>query len=228
MLALHFGGALKVSAMSDGVENSDVTVQRVSSPRSLMAGCALVTSGIIIALMVRQYHMTSSIDDALTRSRLWWEVVLNIQILSAGVIWFAHSDAISRTEGKSKRIYILQCMFSIVSVLLPSILAFIAVVNNWFEVRPSPSVYWIFVCLGFLHWAWGFLFVVARRWRLDASSRRKRRLLRPGEFAPFVVLLIVIAIDAPSGGYMWTIATPVLLFMQGAMPYFYRGFGWRR
>ncbi|MBO6505283.1 MAG: hypothetical protein JJ850_09810 [Kordiimonadaceae bacterium] len=219
---------MKVGAMSDGVESSDVTAQRTWSPRSIMAGCALVTSGVIIALMVRQYLTTSSMDDALIRSRLWWEVVLNIQLLSAGIIWFAHSDAISRTEGKRKRIYILQCLFSVLSVLLPSILALISAVNNWFEVRPSPSIYWMFIGLGFLHWAWGFGFVMARRWKLDASSPNKRKLLRPGEFAPFVVLLIIIAIDAPAGGNTWTIATPILLFMQGAMPYFYRGFGWRR
>lgn len=222
------GGALGVSRVPDGIENGQGVGRGVSSPRSIMAGCALVTSGIIIALMVRQYHMTSSIDDALTRSRLWWEIVLNIQILSAGVIWFAHSDAISRTEGKRKRLYILQCIFSVISVLLPSILAFIAVVNNWFEVRPSTSVYWIFVGLGFLHWAWGFLIIVVRRWRLNTDSPRKRRLLRPGEFIPFIILMIIVAIDAPAGGTFWTIATPVFLFMQGAMPYFYRGFGWRR
>ena len=193
-----------------------------------MAGCALVTSGVIIALMVRQYHMTSSIDDALTRSRLWWEVVLNIQLLSAGVIWFAHSDAITRTKGSSRRTYVLQCVLSVISVLLPSILAFIAVLNNWFEERPSPTIFWALVGLGFIHWAWGAGFVVSRRWHFDTDALWLKRLLPTAEFIPLITLMIIVVIDAPSGGLSWTIATPVLLYMQGAMPYFYRGFGWRR
>lgn len=227
MLSRRFGG---VVGQRDGRRHHQLAIMSwfgFSSPRSVMAGCALVTSGIIIALMVRQYHMTSSIDDALIRSRLWWELVLNIQILSAGIIWFAHADAISHNQGKRKRLYIWQCIFSIASVLLPSILALIAVLNNWFEVRPGPEVYWTFVILGFLHWAWGFLFVVSKRWRWNASLSEKRKLLRPGEFAPVMILLVVIAVDAPSGGIFWTIATPVFLYLQGAMPYFYRGFGWR-
>ena len=200
---------------------------RVVRPRSLMVAGALTMSGVIIAHMIHLYLDNSAIDGGVTRSRLWWEIVLNLQILSSGVVWFAYADIISNAEGKRRRSYIFQCVFVIMSVLLPTLLGAVAAWNNWFEIRPDTEVYWAFIGLGLLHWFIGIFMQWhhSRRYKKEKRSNAKR--IKAVEFLPVLVLVLIAVIDAPAGGTHWLVAMPVLLYMHGAVLFVLDGFGWR-
>lgn len=206
--------------MADASIRPPARAAYIAKPRALMVAAALTMSGIIISLMVRQYLTTSGVDDALIRSRLWWEVVLNLQILSAGTIWFAFSDAIGMSEGSRRRWYIAQCSFTIISVLLPTFLGTVAAFNNWFEVRPDGVVYWTFLALGLLHWLSGLLlrYLMGVRHKRQAFAR-----FSPLEFLPVLALIVCALLDTVNGGTTWLMLTPFLLYLQGSIPYLKRG-----
>ena len=56
---------------------------------------------------------------------------------------------------------------------------------------------------------------------------KKRKLRRRGIalFVPALLLGIVVLVDAPGGGTFWLIFTPIMLYLQGALPYFLKAFG---
>lgn len=190
--------------------------------RSLMAGTAFLITGVIVALMVDNYVNTPAGSNAVTRSRLWWEIVLNLQILSAGMVWYCYVDRISDAEGAVRRSYILLCFYSILAVLMPSFLGAMSAANNWFEIRPSTESFIGFFVFGVIFWfvsmlSQQLLYLFKRR--RGATHARKSRVR---DFLPAMALVVVIAIDAPRGGNLWLVMTPVLLYIQGGLPYLRR------
>ncbi len=196
---------------------------RISDGRSLLGGIALLITGVIVAMMVQHYVASGESDSGITRSRLWWEVVLNLQILSVGMIWFCYSDRISDAKGPVRRLQILLCGFAILSALMPSVLGAVSAANNWFSIRPGPQTFIGFFIFGVVFW---LITLVAQLWFLGLRSRyanRKRRKRSAAFYAPALTLGAIALFDAPSGGTTWLTMTPVLLYLQGAVPYLLKG-----
>ncbi len=195
--------------------------------RALLGAIALVITGLILADMLLHYLEALNGESALTGSRLWWEIVLNLQILSAAMVWFCYSDRIDGSEGRIRRLQIVRRWFAVITVLLPSMLGAVGIQQNWFVDHPPASFVWAFACAVLLFWLSGVL--------VHAMVQRRRRnkpkpasfTYRISFFLPAITLVAVILLDAPAGGQTWLLAIPVLTYLQGAMPFITKAFGLR-
>ena len=195
--------------------------------RSLLGAIALIITGFILADMLLLYLAAASGTGALSRSRLWWEIVLNLQILSAAMVWFCYSDRIDGSEGRIKILQIVRRWFAIITVLLPSMLGLVGIQQNWFAEQPPTSFVWSFACMVMLFWLAGLLV----HYMVQRNRRSKRTPVsfayRFMFFLPAISLIIVTLLDAPFGGQTWLLAIPVLTYIQGAMPFITKAFGLR-
>ena len=195
--------------------------------RSLLGAIALIITGFILADMLLHYLAATSGTGALSHSRLWWEVVLNLQILSAAMVWFCYSDRIEGSKGRIRTLQVVRRWFAIITVLLPSMLGAVGIQQNWFAEQPPTSYVWAFAAVVMLFWLTGLLIhymVQRRRANKPKSASLTYRLLF---LLPAVSLVIVTLIDAPFGGQTWLLAIPVLTYIQGAMPFITKAFGLR-
>jgi len=200
---------------------------KIVDHRALLGAIALVVTGVILADMLYHYLMAVSGQSALTGSRLWWEIVLNLQILSAAMVWFCYSDRIDGSEGRIRLLQKVRRWFAIVTVLLPSILGVVGIRENWFVEQPSTTYVWTFALLVLFVWLGGLvvhgMVQRRRRNRPNKASLKYRALF----LLPAISLAIVISLDAPAGGQTWLLAIPVLTYLQGAMPFITKAFGLR-
>lgn len=212
------------AASSDG---SGLQRLRLMDHRALMGAIALNITGVILAFMLFQYLQATDGARALSRSRLVWELILNLQILSAALIWFCYSD---RIESSSRPIRLLQQArrwFAMITVLLPTGLGLLGIQQNWFLEQPSAATVRLFALVVLAYWLIGIWlhFLVQRRRR----TRRGRASLRYRVFflLPSISLVLIALVDAPSGGQLWLLAIPVLTYLQGSMPFLTKAFGLR-
>ena len=197
---------------------------RITDGRALMAGIAMLIAGVITAQIVEQFVYSEATEPALTRSRLWWEIVLNLQILSLGMIWFCYSDRIADATGRLKHMQMLMCGLTMLSALMPTILAGVSAANNWFSIRPGLQSFIGFFLFGVAFW-FASLIAQVLLLRLRARMAGKPTKSRPMWFyAPAAALAVISLIDAPLGGRLWLVMTPILLYLQGAMPYLVHAF----
>jgi len=192
--------------------------------RALLTAAALMTTGVIIAQMVAQYVTTTEIDQGLNRSRLWWEIVLNLQLLSVGMIWFSYSDRISASSGAVRRMHIINCAFVSLSAIMPTFLGAVSASNNWFEIRPGPDVFVGFFLFGVSFWLIGIVLQSVLVHFRKKTKNHKLRRRGIAFFSPSILLGVVAVLDAPDGGTWWLILTPILLYLQGAVPYLLKAF----
>ncbi len=195
--------------------------------RALMGAIALNITGVILAFMLFQYLQATDGARALSRSRLVWEVILNLQILSAALVWFCYSD---RIEGSHRQIRWLQHVrrwFAMVTVLLPTGLGLLGIQQNWFLEQPSAATVRLFAFVVLAYWLLGiwlhFLVQRRRRTRRGRAGLKYRALF----LLPSISLVLIALVDAPSGGQFWLMAIPVLTYLQGSMPFLTKAFGLR-
>lgn len=186
-----------------------------------MAAIALMITGVIVASMVDHYVSAANeaTATAVTRSRLWWEIVLNLQILSVGMIWFCYSDRIGDSRGAARRLHIALCSFAIVSALMPSFLGAVSAANNWFEIRPNPTSFVGFFIFGVSFWLLTLLSQILLGMARSKLKRSAYRHWGVAFYTPAIALGVLALLDAPGGGTLWLVMTPVLLYLQGALPY---------
>lgn len=199
----------------------------VAKPRALMAATALFVSGSIMSMLVQQYLSSNEIEGAFTRSRLWWEVVLNVQLLCAGMMWFYYAEKIEDAVGAKRRYQMVRSTFSIITVSVPIFIAAYAALNNWFEAKPDSVTLYIFAGSLIVYWAAGLFLhrqVILRRvgGRFKLHSRVGFRF-----FIPLYFLMTVIVCDIALQGRDWVVMTPILLSVQAATPYFLKAFSLR-
>ena len=139
------------------LEQAESKRWKLHDRRALLTAIALIITGVIVAQMVAQYVTTSELDQGLNRSRLWWEIVLNLQLLSVGMIWFSYSDRIGEATGPVRRLHIVTCGFVSLSAFMPTILGALSASNNWFEIRPNHGVFVNFFLFGVSFWLIGLL-----------------------------------------------------------------------
>lgn len=200
---------------------------RLLDNRALMGAIALNITGVILAFMLFQYLQATDGARALSRSRLVWELIMNLQILSAALIWFCYSD---RIEGSNRRIRWLQHArrwFAMITVLLPTGLGLLGIQQNWFVEQPSAATVRLFAFVVLAYWLLGiwlhFLVQRRRRTRQERAGLKYRVLF----LLPSISLALITLVDAPSGGQFWLLAIPVLTYLQGSMPFVTKAFGLR-
>lgn len=199
----------------------------LADSRALWGAAALIITGFILADMLQQYLVATSGASALSRSRFWWEIALNLQILSAAMVWFCYSDRIDGSEGRIKTLQKTRRWFAIIAVVLPSMLGLIGIQQNWFVEQPPASFVGGFACVVMVFWLIGLLihFLIQRRRKstIEPASLTYRILF----LLPAISLTIITVLDAPFGGQTWLLAIPVLTYLQGAMPFITKAFGLR-
>ena len=192
---------------------------RVYQGRSLLVGIALLISGAILAQFVDQYISSQLLDSAITRSRLWWEIVLNLQIMSFGIVWFCYVDPITNSSGRRKFNQIIMFLLASITVLMPSIAGGVALANGWFSTRPDIDEFRGVFILGIALWLSMLLFQYITLYRFQSPSTRAIRRRPLLLYSPLLAWLAVIGFDIQSEGQLWYVATPFLIYLQGALPY---------
>lgn len=187
--------------------------------RVVMAILSRLISGTILSLLFHQYFSSQDDGSAFVTSRLWWEIALNLQLLSAGMMWFSYTDRISQTRGPLRTLQLIKCWLAILAVSTPFAVGFIAVLNNWFIAKPQSTVFVTILCLAAIHLV-ASLFV----YRKIERYRQKRKQIytvpqRLAFFVPTMTFALLAVFDAASGGTTWFTVAPLFLFIQGTMPY---------
>lgn len=200
----------------------------LADPRALLGAIALNITGAILAVMLFQYLGAAEGERVLSRSRLVWEIILNLQILSAALIWFCYSDRIEGSSGQMKWLQHARRWFAMFTVLLPSGLGLLGIQQNWFVEQPSEAAIRLFAYIVLAYWLLGiwlhFLVQNRRRTVVRRANLRYRLMF----LAPSLLLALTIAVDAPRGGQIWLLAIPVLTYLQGSMPFVSKAFGLRQ
>ncbi len=195
--------------------------------KALLGAVALWITGFILTVMLYQYLMAAEGFRVLTRSRFWWEVALNLQVLSVAFIWFCYSDRIDGSSGQVKILQRIRLWFALVTVLLPSILGLMGIRNNWFVVQPSAEAITAFAYCVLAYWLLGLWLNYLVMKKRNTILRRVSLWHRAAFLGPAIILALITLIDAPGGGDLWILAIPFLTYFQGSMPFISKAFGWR-
>lgn len=184
-----------------------------------MAASALLITGIIVSLMFEQYLTAHAQTGVFTRSRLWWEVVLNLQVLSAAMMWFSYSDEIEAAgEGSRGWLYVRR-LFGVLPVLVPTFIAAIGVFHNWMEIKPRGDIIAGVFILALAHW----LSAVALRLVIDHKAARQRKKKSVAfyvfYFSPLISLSLLGMLCWATNDLYWVMLAPFLLYLQASAPF---------
>ena len=201
----------------------------VRDGRALMGGAALIITGVILTSMLRFYFAGEYTGQGVVRARWWWEIVINLQILSGALMWFCYVERMAEAKGTMKQVMRLRMAFGLSVVFLPIWLALLSAYLNWFVVRPPIEIIDLMMCgmLGF----WALSVFLPRFLILKSESG-------PVAKAPFF------SIKKPKAWYslmpvyalvgIWVVGViedsvihyhyaPLMLYFQAAVPYIERG-----
>jgi len=205
--------------MTDTNANSQKTGLKSGNSRAVMAVLSRIISGVILSLMFQQYFSSQDGAAAFVTSRLWWEIALNFQLLSAGMMWFSYQDRIDPVPGPLRTLQLIRCWLAILAVLTPFAIGFFAVLNNWFVTKPPPSAFLLVICLAAVHLVTSLLLYR----KIEGYRQRAKIVFTPRQrlafFVPSMAFVLLAMVDASGGGNTWLIVAPVFLFIQGSMPY---------
>lgn len=202
---------------------------RFAANRAILGAIALIVVGVVVSMMSSNYVLRDEAEFGLIRSRWWWELVLNSQILCAAFIWFTHIDKVKAAQGARFWARLLQMLAGLVAVLLPVWVAIIAAMAGWFEERPSMKSVDLLITAVLAAWAVAVLILWAVNGRASGTIRPTRVFKRFGRwrvlgFLPSILALLLVVVESRRGGVMHYMYGPFLLYLQGAMPYLARSF----
>lgn len=200
--------------------------------RALMGGLSLVISGAVITVMLLQY-LAGVGETGFSRSRLWWEVAMNLQLLAAGLMWFCYADRIDDSRGQVRSLNWLRLGFGMYGVLLPGLIAIVGAVNDWFLERPGDGFLILFALAMYSVWQIGVLidWFVRRRIYKEKSNDRQVSSKPPSLvsrvvlYLPIILLVVITIFCWVNDDAWWVLAIPIFVYMQGSMPFFIRAFG---
>jgi hypothetical protein len=200
---------------------------KVSSDRAILTAIAMLITGSILSSMSMSF-LDSMRDAGLSRSRLWWEIVLNLQILCGALVWFSFVERLKTATGTRYYVRCLQFFVALVATLLPVEIGLAGAALGWFENKPDlVDLNWlILICL--IMWGMGMSIpiigqrLLEGRWRMPpffAGLSLPRVLLR---LAPFLVAITLTVVEEYRGGELHYYYGPFLLYLQGALSYMLR------
>ena len=203
---------------------------QIRDGRALMGAVAFFSTGFILSSMFSLFIEAGTTGDGVIRSRWWWEIVLNMQILAAVLVWLCYSDRIRTSEGLKRSVMQFRLMVGILIVLVPTWIGLVSVSFNWFIVRPPDYVLDWIVSGGAGLWLFALLMPRFFRWGRLPKGRKKPpigSLIQPSTIwwvLPFFAALALWLHQANTGGKLHYVYAPPLLYLQAALPFFRRGF----
>jgi hypothetical protein len=200
----------------------------------LVGGIALILVGTILTSMLQQYFAGEYTGAGIIRSRWWWEIVLNLQILSVAFMWFCYVDRINDSHGPKKLVMRLRMFFGLAVILVPTWLALLSVYLDWFSVRPPLLAIDLLLC-GMLG-VWGLAIFIPRLLILKARPEGYAdatfvSLLKPAHWYslfPVYLLVGVLVLGISRSSEFQYQFIPLLLYAQAAMPYLESAVSWRK
>ncbi|WP_417464771.1 hypothetical protein [Kordiimonas sp.] len=189
----------------------------------------MLLTGCVLTSMSGAYFTTLT-DVGFSRSRLWWEIVLNVEILCAALVWFSFVERIKAAEGKRYYVLLAQCFVAMFATLLPVWIALAGASLGWFTKRPElAAINWLVVaCLGL--WAAGMALpicvqlILGRSLRLPPFFRGATPMVMVLRFSPLLLTFGLVWWQESVGGYLHYIYAPILLYAQGSLSYLMRSF----
>lgn len=202
--------------------------------RAFMGGLALLMSGLVTTVMLLQY-LNAGPSAGFSRSRLWWEVALNVEVLAAGLMWFCYTDRIEDSGGAIRTLNRVRLWFGMYGVLLPAMIVLAGIWNDWFEIRPDSVSIIVFAIAMYAVWQLGVII----DWAFRRGTYKEQFAVdhddpsHTGNFRhvlyylPILSLLFIVALCWMNNDAWWILAVPALVYVQSSVPYFVRAFGFR-
>ncbi|WP_286828651.1 MULTISPECIES: hypothetical protein [Kordiimonas] len=201
---------------------------KIHDSRALMGGLAMMIIGAILSMMMAFYLLPDVFGEEALVSRWWWEIVLNLQILCLAFMWFCHHNRIIFSRGWWRMRAIVHFITGVVSVSYPVGIMLISAYMDWFREAPSERQVYLLMLGGVALWAVGNFVVPIIVWLMARPSARSDDA-SPLKFRPHIwlmafwptlsALVIGIIVWWQQGGAV-SILVPILLYLQGALPYF--------
>ncbi len=193
-----------------------------------MGGLAMMIIGAILSMMMAFYLRSDIFGTGTLVSRWWWEIVLNLQILCLAFMWFCHHNRIVFSQGWWRLRAIVHFVTGVISVSYPVGIMLLAAYMDWFREAPSEQQVYLLVLACVALWAVGNFIVPIVVWIMarpapdsaEASPLKFRPLVWLVAFWPTLTALLVGIYVWWRGGSTLTILLPILLYLQGALPYF--------
>ncbi|MFC4347613.1 hypothetical protein ACFO5Q_07115 [Kordiimonas lipolytica] len=200
----------------------------IHDSRALMGGLAMMIIGAILSIMMAFYLLPDIFGEGALVSRWWWEIVLNLQILCLAFMWFSHHNRILYAQGWWRLRAITHFVTGVISVSYPVGIMLIAAYNDWFREGPTPSQVYLLVLGGIALWAVGNFIVPILVWLMVRSNQKQgnapamkfRPVVWVQAFWPTLAALMVAALVWWRQESSLSTLVPVLLYLQGALPYF--------
>ncbi|MCJ9429712.1 hypothetical protein [Kordiimonas marina] len=200
---------------------------RIHDSRAFIGALALLIVGTILSLMVAFYLLPGVFGREIFIARWWWEIVLNLQILCLAFMWFCHHERIIQASGLWRLRAIGNFLVGIISVSYPIGVMLVSAWFDWFRHAPSEHTVLIVMIAGISLWVFGdFLMPVFYRMALGPEGRTAllaaagdKHLRWFRNFWPTYILVGCLGYATVCGGLLALIPIPILMYMQGAIPY---------
>ncbi|NVJ97202.1 MAG: hypothetical protein HWE25_03560 [Alphaproteobacteria bacterium] len=200
----------------------------IQDSRAFLGAMAMVIIGIILSLMVAFYMLPEVFGKKALMARWWWEIVLNLQILCYAFMWFCHHNRIVHSSGWWRLRAVSHFIVGMISVSYPAGILLISAMMDWFRVPPSPTQVYITMIAAVALWAFGAFIMPIVNWvmvrgqaddhtNIAATARVKRALKT---FWPTLALFALGICEWSRGGLAGFALMPLLMYIQGALPYF--------
>ncbi len=199
--------------------------------RALFGATALMLTGTILSIMSYHYFTGGFSEEGVARSRTWWEIFLNGQVLALAFMWFNFSDHFQTEEVKKIHLFRIRVTLAFLAVSVPAGILLSAAVLGWFEHKaPVSEVHNIFVVsIGF--WLVAIIINLLATVYSRYGSLSPRSLIQSINPVsvwlsfPLIAVCGLIAFDYFFDTACWYYFVPVLCYTQAAIPFFERGLG---
>jgi len=209
----------------------DRSFRHLNDWRAFAGALAILMVGVQLTVMMAFYFIPGGDAFALLSTRWWWEVALNLQILSIALMWMCHTERISSAAGWRKFRAIVRLVVGLAGISTPFWTLVICARNDWFNNKPEPEALLFFGTVVFAVWlllAYAVplfvqLFMRGQNFIYATSGSGSRRQVI-WTFSPFLLLGLLAAEETVRGGNMHFVMWPFLTYLHCAMPYLFRAF----
>lgn len=199
--------------------------------RALWGGIAFLMTGCALSTICGLYLYSSIIGENLLKSRMLWEVILNLQILSLALIWFAFDDRIQGAQGRWRVRAVVNFLFCVTVNVVPIGFFFYTTDYSWKGELPDESeIIRIFYIIVF-GWAI-FEIIVQSGFRLVTGRLLMRSGGLPkrsighfiGNMWPIMLLIAILVVAEVSDNRWFYAIAPFIGYLKGGWDFFRRAY----